>query len=296
MGVNTGGWGLRIKTEDIARFGQLYLQKGKWRDKQILPAAWVEEATSFKIDNAPDATQGRRDSSDWAQGYCYQFWRSRNNSYRGDGAFGQYMLILPEEDAVIAITSEANDMQGQLDLVWKYLLPAMRADKSALDKKNAAILKKRLSLLKLPLPVAADSSYAVPVISGKKFSMEANPKKIKEISFDQKDQIITLGVTTEKSAYLLKFGKGKWVEGTTELLGPSLVAAAKGHFEGLPASQVAGIYNWKSPSVLEMQLRYIDSPHTLIMTFHFGDKFSVDMKDSFAAPDKKITLTGIEIK
>ncbi|MFC0776255.1 serine hydrolase domain-containing protein [Terrimonas alba] len=293
MGINTGGWGLRVKTEDIARFGQLYLQKGKWNDKQILPAAWIEEATSFKVDNAPDASQGRRDSSDWAQGYCYQFWRSRNNSYRGDGAFGQYMLVLPEEDAVIAITSETNDMQGQLDLVWKYLLPAMRVDKSTLDKKNAAILKKRLSILKLPLPLAADSAFVTPVISGKQFKIEPNPKQVAQIGFTEKDHVITLGLTTEKDSYLLKFGKGKWIEGITDLLGPSLVAGAKGHFAGLPPSQIAGSYSWKSASLLEMQLRYIDSPHTLIMIFHFeGDKVLVDMKDSFAAPDKKVTLVG----
>jgi CubicO group peptidase (beta-lactamase class C family) len=53
MGTNTGGWGLRIKTEDIAKFAQLYLQKGKWNDQQILPEGWAEEATTFKIDNAP---------------------------------------------------------------------------------------------------------------------------------------------------------------------------------------------------------------------------------------------------
>ena len=297
MGINTGGWGLRVKTEDIARFGQLYLQKGKWNGKQILPVIWVEEATSFKIDNAPGATQAKKDSSDWAQGYCYQFWRSRHNSYRGDGAFGQYMLVLPEEDAVIAITSETNDMQGQLDLVWKYLLPAMRTDQSALDKKNAAILKKRLTLLKLSLPAAADSAFASPVISGKKFAMEPNLKRIRQIDFTEKDNVVTLGLTADNDSYMLKFGKGKWIEGTTNLLGPSLVAGAKGHFAGLPPSQIAGSYNWKNASVLEMQLRYIDSPHTLIMTFHFnGDKVLTDMQDSFAAPDKKATLKGVEIK
>src|SRR6187455_1693762 len=96
MGTNTGGWGLRVKTEDIARFAQLYLQKGKWNDQQILPAQWVEEATTFKIDTAPGVAQSKKDSSDWMQGYCYQFWRSRHNSFRGDGAFGQYALVLPE--------------------------------------------------------------------------------------------------------------------------------------------------------------------------------------------------------
>jgi len=95
------------------------------------------------------------------------------------------------------------------------------------------------------------------------------------------------------NSYILNFGNGKWIEGKTTLLGPSLVAAAKGHFEGLPPSQVAGSYRWKGPGTLEMQLRYIDSPHTEIMTFYFdGDKISVDMLDSFKTPDKKITLKG----
>jgi CubicO group peptidase (beta-lactamase class C family) len=158
-GINVGGWGFRVKTEDIARFAQLYLQKGKWNGKQVLPEAWVEEATTFKIDNAPGMPQIRKDSSDWRQGYCYQFWRSRHNSYRGDGAFGQYALVLPGEDAVIAITSETMDMQGELNLIWKYLLPAMQVDKTALNKNDAASLKKRLANLKLQLPAEADTTF-----------------------------------------------------------------------------------------------------------------------------------------
>lgn len=293
MGVNTGGWGLRIKTEDIARFGQLYLQKGKWNGKQILPASWVTEATSLKIDNAPGVSQSKKDSSDWMQGYCYQFWRSRHNSFRGDGAFGQYVLVLPDEDAVIAITSETPNMQEELNLVWKYLLPAMQVDPSALDKKDAALLKNRLARLKVALPAQADTAFAVQAISGKKFQIEANPKKIEKISFTEKDHVITLMLKTNKDAYALNFGKGKWIEGKTTMLGPSLVEGAKGHFAGFPPSQVAGSYSWKGTSDLEMQLRYIDSPHTAIMTFHFDkNKISVDMHDSFAGPGKKITLVG----
>jgi CubicO group peptidase (beta-lactamase class C family) len=81
--VNAGGWGLRLKTEDMAKFGQLFLQKGNWNGKQIIPSSWVEEASTKKIDQDPNASQARRDSSDWLQGYCYQMWRSRNNSLQG---------------------------------------------------------------------------------------------------------------------------------------------------------------------------------------------------------------------
>jgi CubicO group peptidase (beta-lactamase class C family) len=48
-GINTGGWGLSIQSEGLAKFGQLLLQKGKWNGKQLLPAAWIEEATRFHI-------------------------------------------------------------------------------------------------------------------------------------------------------------------------------------------------------------------------------------------------------
>ena len=128
MGRNVGGWGLRVKTEDMAKFGLLYLQKGKWNGKQILPEAWIEEATTKKIDQAPAATDSVRRVNDWVQGYCYQFWRSRYNSYRGDGAFGQYILVWPEQDAVVIITSETSSMQGELDLVFKHLLPGFKPE------------------------------------------------------------------------------------------------------------------------------------------------------------------------
>jgi CubicO group peptidase (beta-lactamase class C family) len=292
-GINVGGWGFRVKTEDIARFAQLYLQRGKWNGKQVLPEAWVEEATTFKIDNAPGMPQIRKDSSDWRQGYCYQFWRSRYNSYRGDGAFGQYALVLPDQDAVIAITSETGDMQGELNLVWQYLLPAMQINNKTFNKNDAEALKKKLEMLKLPLPPKADTAFVEPVLTAKKFKIEPNTKNIETIFFNEKNKVITLTINAKSETYSINFGDGKWMEGTTTMLGPSLVEAAKNHFTGLPPSQIAGSYSWKDPKTLEMKLRYIDSPHSLQITISFNDNnVSVDMLDSFRAADKKITLKG----
>ncbi|MEX2091277.1 MAG: serine hydrolase [Pirellulales bacterium] len=83
-GVTLGGFGLSVRTEDIAKFGQLYLQKGRWQDRQLLSASWVEAATSREVSN------GSNPASDWEQGYGYQFWRCRHGFFRGDGAFGQF--------------------------------------------------------------------------------------------------------------------------------------------------------------------------------------------------------------
>ncbi|HZY80459.1 MAG TPA: serine hydrolase, partial [Cyclobacteriaceae bacterium] len=87
-GISTGGYGLRVRTEDIAKFGQLYLQKGMWDNKQLIPAEWIAQATSKQVDNAPANPTRPNEENDWAQGYGFQFWRCTHNAVRGDGAFG----------------------------------------------------------------------------------------------------------------------------------------------------------------------------------------------------------------
>jgi CubicO group peptidase (beta-lactamase class C family) len=129
-GINCGGWGLFVKTEDMAKLGLFILQKGVWNGNRLLPAAWFDEATTSKIASLPSGTKRedlkiKPEESDWLQGYGYQMWRSRHNSYRADGAYGQYILVLPEKNAVIAATAQVNDMQAELNLIWEYLLPAL---------------------------------------------------------------------------------------------------------------------------------------------------------------------------
>lgn len=130
QGINTGGWGLSLKTEDLAKMGLLFLQGGKWNGRQILPEGWAEAASSRQVSSVhgtvdPKELKKMAKTSDWAQGYGYQMWRCRNNAFRADGAYGQYILVIPEKDAVIAVTANLGDMQAELNLIWKYLLPAL---------------------------------------------------------------------------------------------------------------------------------------------------------------------------
>ena len=133
QGINCGGWGLYLKTEDLAKMGQLLLQKGEWNGKQLIPAEWVAEMSKKQVESINPGTRLEdaeakgmtKETSDWMQGYGYQMWRCRPGCFRADGARGQYIIVVPDKNAVIAITSNVEDLQGELNLVWDNILPVL---------------------------------------------------------------------------------------------------------------------------------------------------------------------------
>ena len=136
--------GLFATTEAIAKLGQLYLDSGRWAGAQLLPEGWTDQVSTHWIDTP------REGNPDWAQGYGFQVWQARHG-YRGDGAFGQFCVILPEQDVVLATTLATEDMQTVLDAAWEHLLPAMTdgtagGGDTAADERLAA----RLASLRLP--------------------------------------------------------------------------------------------------------------------------------------------------
>ena len=140
-----------------------------------MPAAWVEAATARQTSN------GSNPKSDWDQGYGYQFWRCRHGAYRGDGAFGQFCIVLPEQDAVIAITSGVKDMQAVLNLVWDKLLPAMKPSPLPADDEAAATARTDAEG-----PVAASpGGLGTPAkVAGKKYVFPANDRKLEAITLE----------------------------------------------------------------------------------------------------------------
>ena len=286
QGNNTGGWGLRTTTESLARLGLLYLQKGKWNGRQVLPESWTEEASSVQIRQKAEPSA----SSDWEQGYGYYLWRCRNNAYRGDGAFGQFMIVLPEQDAVIAITAETQDMQGELNLVWQYLLPSMHNNVLPANAAAAAQLKKKLSSLKLPAPAPGNVSPLRQSINGSSFEVQPNDAGLKNISFRFAKDTCFVSLKTDKSDWRLPFTQGKWLPGKTARRGPYLLASA--NITGPSSFQTAAACHWKDAQTLELVLRYIDTPHTETFVCRFNDNdITVEIHNSMF-PSQVITGHG----
>jgi len=223
-GMSIGGFGLSIRTGDIAKFGQLLLEKGEWEGRQIVPAAWVEEATSRQVAN------GSNPDSDWDQGYGYQFWRCRHGAYRGDGAFGQYCIVLPQEDAVVAITSGTRDMQRVLDIVWKKLLPAFRPVALPADEPAAKALAAKLASLSVPLPPAGK---APPAIAGRRYAFGDNGAKLASVAIDTGADGDTVVYVVDGQEHRIPSGRGSWKMGDVAWAGmPARPAAVAGGFEG----------------------------------------------------------------
>ncbi len=278
-GINTGGWGLSLQTEGLAKFGQWLLQKGQWQGKQLIPSAWIDEATRFHIqqpgDDKPDRPKAK---NDWLQGYGYQFWRCQGTAFRGDGAFGQYTIVLPEQDAVIVMTSENKNMQGQLDLVWKHLLPALDA---------AAPLRadlSRLRQMKLGFPKGSESSPITERINGKTFTLEKNELGLTEVAFTQEaDQwMFTCG------AHKVTCGLNSWHLGQAAFPGtpPRLISGGKPKEPTI--SKIAAHATWEDANTLQMTWRYTETPHHDRVTCRFeGDTVTMTFLNSITAMNPK---------
>ncbi|WP_395740532.1 serine hydrolase domain-containing protein [Prosthecobacter sp.] len=278
-GINTGGWGLSIQTEGLAKFGQFLLQKGKWNGEQLLPAAWVDEATRFHIQqpggDKPDRPKAK---NDWMQGYGYQFWRCQGTAFRGDGAFGQFTIVLPEQDAVIVMTSENKNMQGQLDLVWKHLLPAIDAK----DTKAGDL--GRLKTLALEPPKGSKTSPTAARISGKTFTLEKNDLDQPFVKFVFKDDDCTF----LSGVHIIRCGLTSWALGEAVFPGtpPRLISGGKPKQAG--PSKIAASATWKDDNTLVMTWRYYETPHSDTMTCVFdGDHVTITFLNSITAMNPK---------
>ena len=250
QGITTGGFGLSIRTEDIARFGQLYLQKGTWNGKQLVPPAWVEAATARQTSN------GSGPNSDWDQGYGYQFWRCRHGAYRGDGAFGQYCVVMPEQDAVVAITSGVKDMQAVLNLVWDKLLPAMTAAPLATDDEAHKKLEIALSGLTLR-PQEGSGSPAK--AANNTYTFAANDRKLEAITLqsDDKGDSVALMAKFGGVEQKIECGHGAWKKGRI----------AYGPLSEQPAA-VSGA--WTADDTFKAKICFYETPFIVTLSLKFA--------------------------
>ncbi len=281
QGIDAGGFGLAIHTEDIARFGQFLLQRGQWQGKQLLPAAWIDEATAKHIENGPN------EGADWAMGYGYQFWRCQPAGvYRGDGAFGQFCIVSPSQGLVIAINSGLGDMQKVMTNLWTHLLPAL-TDPLPEDPAASAALQARLNGLHYDPPAACRLPERESAIAGRRYAFQPNDLGYRAMTFAFAPEGCTVTAETEKGSFDLLLGSDQWAIGRDEgfvtvPLGPDGTLA-----------ETAAAFAWQDDRLV-LILRRIESPFVLTVTVTFdGDTLTLDARSNTSfGPTEQPMLTA----
>lgn len=274
-GISMGGFGLEVTTEDIAKFGQLYLQKGAWNGKQLVPAAWIDTAT------ARQASNGSSPNSDWEQGYGYQFWRCKPGFYRGDGAHGQFCIVMEQQNTVVAITSGTADMASVMNTLWATLLPALEKNEPLPENAAAhAQLKTRLAGLSLKTPVADAARPAAP--AARRFAFPENRPGIKAIVLDSLaengDAALTLQMASGEEKVIAKTGswtKAEWKNGPV-------------------AGAIATSGAWTNADTYTLKLARYHTPFVTTYRLKFaGDELQLEVENNVGPANARVTkMTG----
>jgi hypothetical protein len=281
QGISLGGYGLRVRTEDIAKLGQLYLQKGNWHGKQLVPTEWVAMATAKQTSN------GSNPKSDWNQGYGFQFWRCRHNAYRGDGAFGQYCVVMPDQDAVVAITSGVKDMQAVLNVIWDKLLPAFQSQALPANTAASAQLAHTLARLEVRAAQGSGSSSLSSKVLKRKFVFQSNDQKIDSLSLSSLDSnTLTLSARMDGKDVVIPCGYQQWKKSRAPLL-----AGKPAQFADEPT---AASFAWPHDDTCLIKLCAFETPYHTLLTLKFdGDQVTLDSETNVAfGPAKRPQLIG----
>ena len=258
-GISLGGYGLRLRTEDVARFGQLLLRGGRLPGgRALVPATWIEAASRRQVSN------GSNPASDWEQGYGYQFWRCRHGAFRGDGAFGQFCIVMPAQDMVVAITAGLGDMQAVLDRIWENLLPAVGRG----ARKAQGALEDRLHTLALRPVHGASTSPRAASMAGQVFKIAPNALGWEWLRLEERPSggwDLAWGSQHRKT--LLKVGHGGWLR-SEGVLGLS----PRGGLGPLGLEPLAASGGWTSDDTLTVVTHVCSTPFRAVLALSLGEQ------------------------
>jgi CubicO group peptidase (beta-lactamase class C family) len=237
-GADLGYSGLHISTDTIARLGQLLLDDGRWQGRQLLPAGWVARASSLLAD-----TTHHPDPADWKAGYGYQIWRGRHG-FRADGAYGQFALVLPEHDLVVAVTSCTETTHEVLDAVWEELLPHLCDAPLPRDPDAHARLTAALATAAAP---ASGSTATAPASPG--------PWRFDHTPTTEHPALRSVEVRRGEQGWVLEVDDG----------GRVTIACGDGHWPDAGGSPWVASGGWVAPGVFEATVVAVETPHSMVL-------------------------------
>jgi CubicO group peptidase (beta-lactamase class C family) len=277
-GVTPGGNGLSWTTADSLKLGMLHAQKGVWKGKQLLPAAWVADATRYQTDD-----------DDGGAGYGYQWWMGPNKAYFGLGLFTQMSIVFPDQNAVLALFSAISGSKKLKPLIWKHF-PAAFLDGPTKPSTATAALRKRTDSLRLLPSLTATRSPLAARISGRSFTIGTNDQQARSVRFDVSGDRIRYQLTDDRGTHSITSGLDAWLEQDTTMTGARL------HHEYEPdVMRVVAGARWIDAATLEMTWQFVEAAFrdTMVCTFD-GDRVTLDRRVNLNTQETKLpTLQGV---
>lgn len=299
-GMEVGGGGLYAATEDNLRLMKLYADGGIWEGERILSEGYVEKAVSLQNESATESVHNP-EAYDNFLGYGYQIWMCKPKGvYRADGAMGQFTIVVPDMDMIIAITENASGAhwaQKTLDTMWEFLTklkesPAVEANPAAAEK-----LQKRMRALSLPAPVYAPYSPMASELQEKVFRVDGGSLYFTNSGAMQ----IMAGGPAEDAVERFHFRFTEdtavlyWKAGETE---ESLVIAMDGsrrwnYLKEEFVKQTLASGFWKTENIFVMHLRRIETCCEDVYSFTFsGNTVTIDKDTNMLFAIKQETITA----
>lgn len=266
-GIYTGGWGIRMRPVDMAKFGYLILNKGVWNGKQLVSSGWIEEATKKHIDSAWGDTPG--------DAYGYQWWMNAYGGFRADGFAGQNIFIMPDKNLIAVITAGSNysEQYQPVKIMGDLIVPSLISDtplpanEKANNELNACIKE-----LEAPTPVLpAALPETATKISGKTYQTDS---LISQFSLDfRQEDICMINMTQSGKAY--KFPVG--LDGVYRVSDASRVGTLVYY---PPYKSIALKGRWEGSNTFIMDWQYVGEPYKQEYKFTFeGDNVTLEITE-----------------
>ena len=282
-GVNTGGWGVHIQPESLAKFGQLILNEGSWEGKQLVPAEWIREMCKKHRETGREV-------------YGYHIWHcgGHDGAVRADGALGQYVISVLDKDMVVVMTEATlGNGRDQRRLIWDVLLPHIQDEPLPANKKEYQKLLKKQESYKLAEVKGKASSAFASNWENKTIELGKNTFgwKSLRLNFGKKQVTMTVTETSGKS-YELPFGYQKWMTTTFDAYPPYSITPID-RFKGLEGPYYAsGSYGWISKEELQLKVHYVNWVSALEITFRLDENGEVKLNVQTNYIKKPYSISG----
>lgn len=238
-GICSGGNGISLTVEDMARIGLLYLNHGAWNGQQLLSREWIELSLGLKepVDSEKNVPE-------------YNFhWEHAGDIWAAKGMFGQICALVPSMDMVVACTA-ADAGYVLSDILQKEVLDKAKENRR-LNEASWEILKNKGLRMTLKGKNVSVPNHVIPKKSSYEFSLDGTIDNITQIRIRFEKDSVVYAITDERGFHEVRAGLDFWIDGATSMTGAYLH-----HQYEVPSARISACAYWSDEKTLMMEWRY----------------------------------------